>query len=167
MEGDETLDYALVQRRLRSRFRRRIDYQATDPETTREVVRRITIAAYLFNLVAISDFGGRTGREREASLIDLAIGAAFQTFGGTEPHPTPFDKASVLLRGVTQGHPFVDGNKRTEFVTAAYYLEQAGYPAPAIFPVEEVVTFCEDVSAGEIRDLEIIAGRLRCFWNSD
>jgi death-on-curing protein len=163
VEGDETLDDALVQRRLRSRFRRRIDYRATDPETTREVVRRITIAAYLFNLVAISDFGGRTGHEREAGLVELAIGAAFQTFGGAEPHPTPFDKAAVILRGITQGHPFVDGNKRTGFLTAAYYLEQTGYPAPAIFPVDEVVAFCEDVSAGEIRDSEIIAGQLRAF----
>ncbi|MBI4491217.1 MAG: Fic family protein [Chloroflexi bacterium] len=34
--------------------------------------------------------------------------------------PDPFEKAAMLLRGITQGHPFYNGNKRTGFLPAAY-----------------------------------------------
>lgn len=35
-------------------------------------------------------------------------------------------KAANLLQGIIQGHPFVDGNKRTAFVTMEFFLELNG-----------------------------------------
>lgn len=54
----------------------------------------------------------------------------------------------MLLRGITQGHPFNDGNKCTGFPTATLYLKLLGYPWPSRIAVEEVVAFCLVISAG-------------------
>jgi death-on-curing protein len=62
------------------------------------------------------------------------IAAAFQTFAGYDPHPEPFDKAAMLLRGIIQGHPFNDGNKRSGFLLALYYLHHFGFRLPRRLP---------------------------------
>jgi death-on-curing protein len=141
-----------------------IDVSQTDTANTLAKVRVLTAAATYFNLVAVTDFGGRSGAVRGEGLVEQAVGAAFQTYEGVDPHPEPFEKAAMLLRGITQGHPFSDGNKRTGFLLAAYYLGLVGYPWPPRLPEAEVIEFCLQVSAGEIRDVAEIARGLRAFW---
>ena len=141
-----------------------LDFAATDPETTTVKVRLLTAAALYFNVLSLSDFGGRAGAIRGEGLVEQVVGAAFQSFGGVDPHPDPFEKAAMLLRGITQGHPFSDGNKRTGFLLAAYYLRQMGYPWPARLAEDEVITLCLQVSAGTIRDVREMAAALRRFW---
>ena len=97
-----------------------VKFTESDPETTITKVRLLTAAASYFNVLSLSDFGGRAGVVRGAGLVEQAVGAALQSFGGVDPHPDPFDKAAMLLRGITQGHPFNDGNKRTGFLLAAW-----------------------------------------------
>jgi prophage maintenance system killer protein len=141
-----------------------LDFAQADPETTVAKVRLLTAAAHYFNTLAVADFGGRPGAPREEGLVEQVVGAAFQTYGGVDPHPGPFDKAAMLLRGITQGHPFQDGNKRTGFLLAGYYLGLMGYAMPEQFPVEAVVEFCTAVSAGVVRDVAIIADELQRLW---
>jgi len=150
--------------RLEFILQRPVDFAATDTECTLAKVRLLAAAAIYFNTMAVSDFGGRAGPVRAEGMVEQAIGAAFQTFGGDDPHPDPFDKAAMLLRGITQGHPFNDGNKRTGFLTAAYYLDLIGYPIADDFPVDGGEALCVRVSAGEIRDIEAIARELRRLW---
>jgi prophage maintenance system killer protein len=100
-----------------------LNFTSTDPETTETKVRILTAAAYYFNILSVREFGGRLGTPRDHGLVEQVVAAAFQTFGGVDPHPGPFDKAAMLLRGITQGHPFNDGNKRTGFLVAVYFLE--------------------------------------------
>ncbi|MBR2733759.1 MAG: type II toxin-antitoxin system death-on-curing family toxin [Selenomonadaceae bacterium] len=45
-------------------------------------------------------------------LIESAVNAPFQTFGGQSLYPTIFDKAAQLGFGLTKNHGFADGNKR-------------------------------------------------------
>ncbi|MBI4319729.1 MAG: hypothetical protein HY675_14670 [Chloroflexi bacterium] len=71
----------------------------------------------------------------------------------------------MLLRGITAGHRFADGNKRTGFFAAMYYLEQIGYPPPDSLPIDEVVDFSFKVSGGATRDIDAIASQLSRFWN--
>src|SRR5215217_1867681 len=101
-----------------------VNFIATDTATTLAKVRLLTAAATYFNILSVTDFGGRSGPAREEGLVEHAIGAAFQTFAGQDPHPNPFDKAAMLLRGITQGHPFTDANKRTGFLVALYSLDR-------------------------------------------
>lgn len=142
-----------------------VDFTATDPEMTAAKVRHLTATATYFNVLAVTDFGGRIAPARDMGLVEQVIGAAVRTYAGEDPHPTSFEKAAMLLRGITQGHPFYDGNKRTGFLVAAYYLGRVGYPLPAALPVENVVRLCLRVSAGELRDIHEIAQMLRQLWH--
>jgi death-on-curing protein len=58
-----------------------------------------------------------------ASIIEKAKGA----FGGQELYVGVFMKAAVYAEAFAQYHVFVDGNKRTAFVTAVRFLETNGY----------------------------------------
>ena len=49
---------------------------------------------------------------RDDGLLNSAINAPFQSFGGTELYPSVLEKASRLGFGLIKNHPFVDGNKR-------------------------------------------------------
>lgn len=141
-----------------------LDFQATDTESTLRKVRLLVAAATYFNVLSVTDYGGRLGPVREPGLVEQAVGAAFQTFGDVDPHPDHFEKAAMLLHGITQGHPFNDGNKRTGFLTAAYYLRLVGFPTPSLLDEDTVVAFCLAVSAGVLRDVNSIAATLRQLW---
>lgn len=156
--GPELLD---VLSRVVFQLQESVDFEHDDTANTLLKVRLLTAAAIYFNVLSVADFGGKIGPVRGDGLLEQVVAAAFQSFGGSDPHPGPFDKAAMLLRGITQGHPFNDGNKRTGLLLAAFYLEQVGYPPPSHLDEEPVVTFCFRVSAGEIRDVEVIAATLR------
>lgn len=141
-----------------------LDMHATDTESTLAKVRLVSAAATYFNTLAVGDFGGRLGPAREEGLVEQVVGAAFQTFGGEDPHPDPYEKAAMLLRGITQGHPFNDGNKRTGLLTATYYLGLLGIPEPSEVDIDAAEQLCLRISAGELRDVGAIATELRRLW---
>jgi len=149
---------------LRITLQEPVDFTRTDTEATTAKVRVLAAAATYLNIIAISEFDGRIGPARAPGLVEQVVGAAFQTFGGDDPHPGPFDKAAMLLRGITQGHPFNDGNKRTGFLVAAYYLDRVGQALPPNLPEQDVVVLCIRVSAGEVRSVEVIADQLHRLW---
>jgi prophage maintenance system killer protein len=141
-----------------------LDWAQTDAEATATKVRLLTRIASYFNVLSLTDFGGRLAPARDPRLVEQVIGAAFQTFSGQDPHPTPFAKAAMLLRGITQGHPFNDANKRTGFLTAAYYLEQMGFPLPETASPDTVVALCLAVSRGDVTDVADIRRELERIW---
>ena len=59
----------------------------------------------------IERYGGTYG-VRDEGLLDSALNAPFQSFGGIDFFPTVIDKAVRLCVGLVQNHPFHDGNKR-------------------------------------------------------
>jgi death-on-curing protein len=140
------------------------DFTRTDSDAIAIKVRLLTAVATYFNILSVSDFGGRSGPARDKGLVEQVVAAAFQTFGDHDPHPSHIDKAAMILRGITQGHPFNDGNKRTGFLLAAYYLELVGLPLPDPVSEDAVVSLCLRVSAGQVRDVETIADELRRLW---
>lgn len=141
-----------------------VDFTRSDTATTIVKVRVLTAAAIYFNILSVTDFGGRAGQIRGEGFVEQVVAAAFQTYEGIEPHPDPFEKAAVLIRGITQGHPFSDGNKRTGFLLAAYFLKQVGHPWPDPIDDPAVIGSCLRVSAGEIRGVDAIAAELRRLW---
>lgn len=150
--------------RFRPTSAERREFLRTDTEATLHNVRRLVAAAVYFNAATVTDYGGRLGPTRGIELIEQVIGAAFQTFGGYDPHPDVFSKAAMLLRGITAGHPFQDGNKRNGILVAAFYLEAAGLAVPPTLLVGTVVELCRRVSAGELRDVAPIAHELERLW---
>ncbi len=55
--------------------------------------------------------GGSDGI-RDMGLLDSAVNAPFQSFGGYDVYPTIYEKAARLGYGLAQNHAFIDGNKR-------------------------------------------------------
>lgn len=100
-----------------------IDFYPTQPLDFHrgglDVVRVLSAAALYFNTLAVAEFGGRQGYERQEGLAEQVIAAAGQTYTGADPRPNPSDKAAVLWRGITAGRPFQAGDKRTGFNLAA------------------------------------------------
>ncbi len=59
----------------------------------------------------IFETGGSSGL-RDEGMLDSALSAPFQTFGGEDVYPSLQQKAARLCFGLVKNHPFVDGNKR-------------------------------------------------------
>ena len=59
----------------------------------------------------IEEFGGIDG-VRDDGLLESALAAPFQTFGGEPVYPSLQAKAAQLGFGLICNHPFLDGNKR-------------------------------------------------------
>lgn len=72
--------------------------------------------------------GGETGRLHRG-LIEAALSRAqwgpFTQEGALE------ERAALLMRGIAQDHPFVDGNKRTSVEVADTFLGRNGYDLTA------------------------------------
>jgi death-on-curing protein len=64
---------------------------------------------------------------RDPGALEAAAARPQSAFGGVVFYPTPFAKAAALMESIIQRHPFVDGNKRTGLLAAAFSLDQAGY----------------------------------------
>lgn len=107
--------------------------------------------------VVIEESGGSHG-VRDMPLLESALGAPQQTFGGESLHPDVFARAAALLRSIALNHPFVDGNKRTAFMATFVFLQLNGKDFAA--PEAEVVEFMVDVAAKKT-PLDAIATWLR------
>ncbi len=59
----------------------------------------------------INETGGSDG-VRDEALLESAIFAPLQKFGGKDLFPTVYQKSARLGFGIIKNHPFVDGNKR-------------------------------------------------------
>lgn len=59
---------------------------------------------------------------RDMNLLESAVNAPFQTFGGQDLYPTIFEKAAQLLYGLNKNHGFIDGNKRIAIHAMLVYL---------------------------------------------
>ena len=73
----------------------------------------------------ICETGGSTGI-RDDGLLESALEAPFQEFGGVSVYPSEQQKAARLGFGLIKNHPFVDGNKRIGAHAMLVFLELNG-----------------------------------------
>lgn len=73
----------------------------------------------------IKQSGGIDG-VRDNNLLESAVQAPFQTFGGEELYPTIQKKAACLCFGLVNNHSFIDGNKRIGILAMMTFLELNG-----------------------------------------
>jgi len=81
-------------------------------------------AVFQFHDLCIAEFGGSMGI-RDRGAIESALGRPKNLFACGKPDL--FDLAAAYTSGLSQNHGFIDGNKRTAFVTGALFLDQNGY----------------------------------------
>jgi death-on-curing protein len=65
--------------------------------------------------------GGASGI-RALGTLESAIAQPKATFDSNDLYPSIIEKAAVLCFSIVQGHPFVDGNKRTGHASMAVFL---------------------------------------------
>ena len=82
----------------------------------------------------LARFGGAEGI-RDQGMLESALGKPRQLYHYGEP--SVFDLAASYAFGVVKNHPFIDGNKRTGFMSAYTFLGVNGYDLLA--PEEEAV----------------------------
>ena len=64
---------------------------------------------------------------RDIGLIESAVNAPFQTFGGKFLYPAVDERAARLFFGLVKNHGFVDGNKRVALHALTVYLRIYGF----------------------------------------
>lgn len=73
----------------------------------------------------IASTGGSNGL-RDEGLLQSALAAPFQSFGGADTFQSIQQKAARLAYGLVKNHPFVDGNKRIGAHTMLVFLALNG-----------------------------------------
>jgi death-on-curing protein len=97
----------------------------------------------------LARFGGLAGL-RDEGLLDSALNRPRQAFHYGSP--TVFDLAAEYALGIVKNHPFLDGNKRAEFMAAYTFLGVNGHDLNA--PEAEAVIQTLALAAGEIDQKE-------------
>ena len=95
----------------------------------------------------IREFGGIDGI-RDEGLLESALAAPFQTFGGETVYPSLQAKAAQLGFGLIRNHPFVDGNKRIGAHTMLVFLAVNGIELR--YEQQELIDIVLSVAAGQI-----------------
>ena len=92
----------------------------------------------------IRQTGGSYGL-RDEGLLESALDAPFQSFGGYDAYPTLLAKAARLGYGLVQDHAFIDGNKRIGAHVMLTFLALDGVELE--YTQEELSSLFLDVSA--------------------
>jgi len=111
------------------------------PKPKREPAFPSVLEVEAFHDTAISRRGtkGYMSRGMVKGSIEWAATAVYQT----EPFPTLILKASALMYGFINFHPFADGNKRTALITTSYFLYLNGY---RMFIPDDAPEFTRDIA---------------------
>ena len=101
----------------------------------------------------IAETGGMPGL-RDVGLLESALEAPFQSFGGEELYPSIQQKAARLGYGLIKNHPFVDGNKRTGTHTMLVFLALNGIELE--YTQEELEDIILKTAAGEVQTAALL-----------
>ena len=97
-------------------------------------------------------YGGSCGVLNDG-MLDSALQAPFQTFGGEELFPDTKDKIIRLAYGLIKNHSFRDGNKRIGALVLLILLEFNGYHVNATN--EEFADIIMGIAASEKDDTDL------------
>lgn len=101
----------------------------------------------------IRETGGSDGL-RDGGLLESALNAPFQTFGGEELYKTVQTKAAKLGYNLISNHPFVDGNKRIGVLVVLVFLELNGIEV--IATDDELIQLGLGLAEGSITDTDLL-----------
>lgn len=94
----------------------------------------------------ISQYGGLSG-VRDYPLLEASLARPRHRFS-YQPEVSLWELAAAYGFAVCKNHPFVDGNKRTAFMTMYVFLRLNGYDFNA--PEPEIVLVLKSLASGEI-----------------
>ena len=85
-------------------------------------MRRLSVEEIIYMHSEAEKATGGSDGIRDNGLLESAVNAPFQSFGGYEVYPTIEEKAARLGFGLAQNHAFIDGNKRIAAVAVLMFL---------------------------------------------
>jgi len=98
---------------------------------------------------------------RDAGLLESAVHRPSASMFGQEAYTDLFGKAAALLQSLAINHPFIDGNKRTAWVSCVVFLAMNDVQLrPDIDAAERLVIA---VSTGSLDDVKKISEALRAL----
>ncbi|APE21879.1 MULTISPECIES: type II toxin-antitoxin system death-on-curing family toxin [Streptomyces] len=96
---------------------------------------------------------------RDAGLLESAVHRPSAAMFGEEAYPDLLGKAAALLQSLAVNHPFLDGNKRTAWLSCVTFLAMNGVQLrPDIDAAERLVI---SVATGETDEVKVISQGLR------
>ena len=104
-------------------------------------------AVYIIHDRQIARHGGASGL-RDEGLLQGALQRPINTW--QYENADTFGCAAAYAFGVAKAHAFVDGNKRTAFVTSVTFLRLNGWHF--VTEPAEGVTFMEDLASGAVSE---------------
>jgi death-on-curing protein len=113
------------------------------------------LALLLLHGESLAEHGGAAGM-RDEGLLDSALARAQSPAAFGDPDVA--DLAAAYGSGISQNHPFVDGNKRAGFLSVGLFLALNGYRLVATQAEATVAMLA--LAAGELDEAEF-AGWLR------
>jgi death-on-curing protein len=101
----------------------------------------------------LKETGGLDGI-RDENLLDSAVNAPFQTFGGEYVYKTLEAKVARLGYSLVKNHPFVDGNKRIGMLAMLVFLEINGIEPTC--SDQDIIETGLKLAAGEMDDKQLL-----------
>ncbi|MGW4496060.1 type II toxin-antitoxin system death-on-curing family toxin [Streptomyces sp. NPDC004376] len=96
---------------------------------------------------------------RDLGLLESAVHRPSASMFGQEAYTDLFEKAAALLQSLAINHPFIDGNKRTAWVSCVVFLAMNDVQLrPDIDAAERLVIA---VATGDTEEVKVIAEALR------
>ncbi|MBJ7905206.1 type II toxin-antitoxin system death-on-curing family toxin [Streptomyces sp. DSM 110735] len=96
---------------------------------------------------------------RDLGLLESAVHRPSASMFGQEAYTDLFEKAAALLQSLAINHPFIDGNKRTAWVSCVVFLAMNDVQLrPDIDAAERLVIA---VATGDTEEVKAIAEALR------
>ena len=86
---------------------------------------------------------------RDAAALDAAVNASRATWDTHPLHPTVYEQAGVLLRDICQAQAFVNGNKRTAWISTDVFL-QLNALRLADIRAEDIAALLRGISVADI-----------------
>ncbi|MFB7369109.1 type II toxin-antitoxin system death-on-curing family toxin [Streptomyces sp. NPDC056222] len=102
---------------------------------------------------------------RDAGLLESAVHRPSAAMFGEEAYPDLIDKAAALLQSLAINRPFIDGNKRTAWLSCVTFLAMNGVQLrPDVDAAERLVIA---VATGEFDEVKVISHVLRDLLPTD
>lgn len=107
----------------------------------------------MLHSMLVAQSGGMDGL-RDEGLLESAINAPLQTFGGQELYPTVLEKAARLGYGLIHNHPFMDGNKRIGTHAMLVFLDINNITLS--YEDDDLIAAILCVASGDMDDSELL-----------
>lgn len=101
---------------------------------------------------------------RDLGLLDAAVHRARAGMFGQEAYPDVLTKAAALLHSLAATPPLVDGNKRLAWLATYVFCAKNDV---VLDPDDDAFELVTGVAAGGIRDVHLIAARLKAFFSRE